>query len=57
MELDAVLAKFERVKKNGKGFSARCPSHEDRINSLSVKETDGKILIKCFAGCETQSVT
>src|SRR5262245_58149906 len=57
MDLTAVLAKFERVKNNGQGFSARCPSHEDKKNSLSVKETDGKILIKCFAGCDAQSVT
>src|SRR4030095_1623732 len=58
MDIVTLLRKFERVKKkNGQGFSARCPSHEDRKNSLTITEADGKILIKCFAGCDAQSVT
>lgn len=42
------------VKPNGDGFVARCPAHDDRQQSLSVSEgDDGRILVKCFAGCET----
>jgi putative DNA primase/helicase len=33
-------------------FTARCPGHEDRENSLSVGVgKDGRILLKCHAGC------
>ena len=31
---------------------ARCPAHEDRSPSLSIRERDdGMVLINCFAGC------
>jgi putative DNA primase/helicase len=32
----------------------RCPSHEDGTASLSIKEKDGKILLFCHAGCDTE---
>jgi putative DNA primase/helicase len=41
----------------GKGFTARCPAHDDRENSLSVNPgRDGGILVKCHAGCKTEEV-
>lgn len=37
----------------GSGWSAPCPAHDDRHPSLSVGEgDDGRVLVKCFAGCE-----
>src|SRR5665213_3625415 len=41
---------------NGHHGSARCPAHEDRDPSLSIDERDGKILLKCFAGCDNRDV-
>ena len=42
------------VRSNGRGWKARCPAHDDREASLSIHEgDDGRILLKCFAGCET----
>jgi hypothetical protein len=36
---------------------ARCPAHEDRSPSLSVRELDdGRVLIHDFGGCETRDV-
>jgi hypothetical protein len=36
---------------------AHCSAHEDRSPSLSIKDAgDGRILIKCFAGCESEAV-
>ncbi len=35
----------------------KCPSHEDRGPSLSIRELeDGRVLIFCFAGCRTGDV-
>jgi hypothetical protein len=36
---------------------ARCPAHDDRDPSLSVREADdGRCLVHCFAGCPTEEV-
>ena len=37
-------------------FSACCPAHNDRTPSFRVTEVDGKILVKCFAGCSQDVV-
>jgi hypothetical protein len=45
------------AKKSGKGWIAPCPAHEDHKPSLSISEgTNGRALLKCFAGCSTESV-
>ncbi len=44
-------------KRNGKGYICKCPAHSDSSPSLSISETDdGTVLIKCFAGCSTESI-
>lgn len=51
-DVDALLSRLERVRQYGKGWSARCPAHQDRQASLSVTiGNDGRILAHCFAGC------
>jgi Protein of unknown function (DUF3987) len=46
-----------QAKRRGKGWIAKCPAHEDRKPSLSVDEgADGRVLIKCHAGCSTDDV-
>jgi len=35
----------------GNQYVARCPAHDDRSPSLSITEREGKVLVKCFAGC------
>ena len=56
--VDKVLATLERVKPAGHGqWKARCPAHDDRNPSLSIKEGDnGAVLVHCFAGCEVAAV-
>lgn len=54
--LDSLLAKLDPVRKNGAGWMARCPAHEDPTPSLSIHERNGKILVKCFAGCSFESI-
>ena len=56
MFLENFLQKLENVKPHGDGFMARCPAHDDGKNSLSVKQSGKKILVKCFAGCDTAAI-
>ncbi|MFK3739394.1 DNA primase [Massilia sp. TN1-12] len=58
MSADALLSRLERVRKTGNGrWVSRCPAHDDKGPSLSVRELDdGRVLLHCFAGCEAQSV-
>ncbi len=58
---EKVLDALERggfgPRKNGAGWQARCPGHDDRIASLSVSEGgDARALAHCHAGCETTVV-
>jgi hypothetical protein len=57
MPVNLVLERLEGVKPRGEGHLALCPSHNDHEPSLSVNEgEDGRALVKCFAGCETEDV-
>ena len=38
------------------GGMCRCPAHNDRTPSLSVRVGEKALLFKCFAGCETVDV-
>ncbi len=54
--IDDILARLQGVKKNGSGYMACCPAHEDKNPSLSISEKDGKVLLKCFAGCSYEQI-
>ncbi len=53
-----LLELLEGVRETAPGrYIARCPAHDDRSPSLSIKDgDDGRVLIHCFAGCETENV-
>jgi len=51
-----VLDRLEQVT-GGKGkWMACCPAHQDKSPSLAIKEADDRVLVHCFAGCETSDV-
>lgn len=53
-----LLAKLDGIRRNGTGWMARCPAHEDRQASLSVTAgDDGRALLYCHAGCNVEAVT
>ena len=41
---------------HGSYGTALCPAHEDRTPSLSIKDGNKTLLLKCHAGCETTDV-
>jgi putative DNA primase/helicase len=48
-----TIAKALCGRKAGSGWAARCPAHDDREPSLSIRHGDnGKVLIRCHAGCD-----
>ena len=45
------------ARRAGTSWQARCPAHEDRTPSLSIRVTpEGRVLIYCHAGCAYQAV-
>lgn len=52
-----LLAHLKSVRRSGDGWTARCPAHEDRRNSLSIHHRDGRWLLKCHAGCDWAEIT
>src|SRR5262249_39922358 len=56
MNVEAILVRLQSVRRNKGGWMARCPAHEDKNPSLSVREEKGLVLLHCFAGCSTDAV-
>ena len=55
MNLDALAHALE-ARRSGSAWMACCPAHEDSNPSLSIKEVDGKVLVRCHAGCSQVAV-
>jgi putative DNA primase/helicase len=51
-----TMAKALGGRKVGQGWTARCPAHDDREPSLSIRDADGKVLVRCHAGCDQRDV-
>lgn len=58
MSADTLLSRLDRVKRTGPDrYQARCPAHDDRGPSLTVRELDdGRTLVHCFAGCSVHEI-
>jgi hypothetical protein len=58
MNTDTLISKLEGVRKRGTDqWSARCPAHDDRGPSLSIRGLpDGRTLVHCFSGCSVEEV-
>ncbi len=52
-----TIAKALGGRKAGSGWMARCLTHDDREPSLSIRQADdGKVLVRCHAGCDQVAV-
>lgn len=56
MRIDDLIERLSKVKINENGWTALCPAHDDNTPSLSIRESDGTILIKCFSGCTPKAI-
>jgi putative DNA primase/helicase len=52
-----TIAKALGGRKVGGGWMARCPAHDDRNPSLSIRDASpSKVLVRCHAGCDQSRV-
>lgn len=52
-----LLDRLSGVRPTGTGrWLARCPAHEDRSPSLSIRDVGDRVLVHCFAGCAVDAV-
>lgn len=52
-----IIATALGGRKAGSGWSARCPVHDDHSPSLSLRDSgDGKVFVRCHAGCDQDEV-
>lgn len=57
MRTQEILTRLSNVKKQGSGFTALCPNHPDKNNSLSISVGDnGGTVLHCFTGCTVQEI-
>lgn len=58
-EAELQIARLARAlggKYDGASAMCRCPAHDDRRPSLSIRIGYKRLLFKCFAGCDTRDV-
>ena len=53
-----LLNRLDSVKENGRGkWLAKCPAHEDKRPSLSIREAESDaVLVKCWVGCTVAEI-
>jgi putative DNA primase/helicase len=55
--IEQIALECGGAKRIAGGFICRCPAHEDRKPSLSISSgRDGKVLVRCHAGCNQRDV-
>lgn len=53
---EPLLQRLDAVQKSGNGYRARCPSCGGTSRKLSITQTDDRVLVYCFGGCESIAV-
>lgn len=58
MSVDILLSRLDKVRRRTPDqWSARCPAHDDKGPSLSIKALpDGRVLVHDFGGCAVDEV-
>ncbi len=55
--VELILSKLPGAKRQGKGWMACCPVHNDRRASLSIGVgDDGRVLVHCHGGCTPEAI-
>jgi hypothetical protein len=51
-----AIAKALKGHKSGAGYVVRCPAHDDRKASLSLRDGPDGLMVHCFTGCAPRDV-
>lgn len=56
-QAESIAKSLGGASRAGDNWSCRCPAHDDKHASLSIKQApNGKLLVHCHAGCEQDAV-
>lgn len=47
---------IQGVRRSGDSYTGRCPAHDDQRSSLSFRDGERGLAIKCHAGCEIKDI-
>jgi hypothetical protein len=57
LKLEHVLTHLDSIRRSGRGWTARCPAHDDRVPSLAIGLGErGQVLLYCHAGCSYPAI-
>jgi DNA primase len=55
--IDRLLPRLDGVRQTSPDtFAAKCPAHEDRSPSVSIRDAGDRVLIHCHAGCSAADI-
>lgn len=55
--LSELISRFRVDRRiSPSSYQCHCPVHEDQTASLTISEKDGKYLLHCHAGCQTEDI-
>lgn len=56
-DIESIAKALGKASPSGSGYACLCPAHDDHNPSLSISlGNDGKLLLKCFAGCSFEDI-
>lgn len=56
MTTEAIVGHFAAARRNGSGWMAKCPAHDDTKASLSIAPGTKGTLLTCHAGCTLDAI-
>ena len=61
MDAKGVAGLFQGARRSGKGYTAKCPCHDDKTASLSIDQKPGRdgkerVFLYCHAGCSNEDI-
>lgn len=56
MQPEQVARLFDRFRREGKGWRARCPVHQSKSLTLGIYPKEDRTIVVCYAGCESDDI-
>ena len=53
---ESIARGLDKARRNGAGWRACCPAHDDNNPSLDITDGNGKVLVNCRSGCSQEAV-